>query len=264
MKRAVSFVLIAAALIFCCSCAGTGRTIDIVSADYPRLRKADAGECDKSYRFPVYPAEYFQKVKPGFGVRESNGKLAVEKFDHRYAQSSIIAMSYGYFVGMATHDEGWVCYYPYGCNISDIEPQTVAAEMCIGLIRVDDRHGYAITYDYFYEGLYHIYSLTLSENGIWSWQTEATTEDVICTYLYDKDEKCIYVITTSGVYVFLHSERKLTELKKSEILAYTGANSAVMLNGSLYCGSLTGIYEYDIAAGKEYWYPIDCKRYTDS
>ncbi len=38
MKRAVSFVLIAAALIFCCSCAGTGRTIDIVSADYPRLR----------------------------------------------------------------------------------------------------------------------------------------------------------------------------------------------------------------------------------
>lgn len=263
-KRTALLVLLTVILLMCSSCKSDKRTLEVTSYDYQGLKQFEAGEI-KARLIPWYSVDN-PYIDYSCYITVENGKLKVENYIPD-EESSIMWGNYGYFVGVNVFEEGWVCYYPYAWYWAEEvqEPQLVVGENCLGFIRLDKENGYVVTFERGYTScVAHLYSLEYSEaERKWVWNCEATIDDGINTYLFDPDEQCIYIFTNEGIECFSIKDKTLRTVKMSRILKqHIYANSAVKLNGKLYCGSPMGIYEYDIDTDEEFWYPMDYEKYV--
>ena len=263
-KSTAVLVLLAVILLMCSSCKSDKRTLEVTSYDYQGLKQFEAGEI-KARLIPWHSVDN-PYIDYSCYITVENGKLKVENHIPD-EESSIMWGNYGYFVGVNVFEEGWVCYYPYaGYWAEEVqEPQLVVGENCLGFIRLDKENGYVVTFERGYTScVAHLYSLEYSEaERKWVWNCEATIDDGINTYPFDPDEQCIYIFTNEGIECFSIKDKTLRTVKMSRILKqHIYANSAVKLNGKLYCGSPMGIYEYDIDTDEEFWYLMDYEKYV--
>jgi len=88
------------------------------------------------------------------------------------------------------------------------------------------------------------------------WQCTKITDLPGCpeVYDYDPDTGIIYVATTTSLLSVSVKERTCTKL--ADLSLYRRPNSVVRWNGKIYTGMLTGLVEYDPAAGDTKWYPL--------
>ena len=145
---------------------------------------------------------------------------------------------------------------------------------CCGFIQKDLDHGYVLTGRYessaytdkyimrFYRGTIH--ELTGDrKSGSWTWGEYASFDGFPKFFLYQPEDNSIYVATTQGIYLITDGGHVQT-IVDSDVSGAIRANSMVIFDGSIYCGSPAGIYRYDMEQNREAWYPMDYASHVET
>lgn len=78
--------------------------------------------------------------------------------------------------------------------------------------------------------------------------------------VYDKSAGVLYVVTAQGIAEVSGdgAVRMVHEFPTCNMVV----NSAVLLEGALYCGTGAGVYRFRIAEGDGIWYPMNYSKYV--
>ena len=68
------------------------------------------------------------------------------------------------------------------------------------------------------------------------------------------------ILTDENISV-MSNEHTVSVLTESDLLKKIRANSIVVMNQTVYCGSPMGVYRYNLQNQLETWFPIDPEKY---
>lgn len=245
------------------ACQFHSEKIKVHSLDYASLAYLEPGEFDADQSAVWYlPENPYREYACSVSV--SNGMLLISN-DSQERKTYLTQFDNGYFVGVDLGEfDGWVKYYPYYSTLPEAgEPKQVSDQNCRGIITKDRRNGYLLTGDTggtsgVYQG--SIYTLHYSEEEArWEWDLLETLDELPLAYSYDRERDMLYV-ATSGSVISVSGDNTVTVMVSSDLLKSIGANSVVFWEGSVWCGSPMGVYQYNIGEKKETWYPMDYQK----
>lgn len=255
LKTAVLCILIVCLMFPVAACGKKRRTIDVISTDYPGLTRLEKGVLS------IDTVKKYWDVEKRYNcfITEKNGAIVVENRDTYSCSSAMDTVSHGYFIGANTQSSGWVKW------IGDDEERLIASERCLGFILIGAGEGYAIT---------------LSEDGInrrtlvrhllfdydkweWTWDCVLQAEGSLHSYLYCKDDGCIFMSLDDGLYKFDLDGYELTLIKSwGDLADLWKPESIVKMNDKFFFGCQLGISEYIPAADEMYFYYVPYEKYV--
>jgi len=250
--------------LFGCDTEEASISLSVSSSDYHGLTKMQAGELDKEKAQAWHLDDNPYKEYSCF-VALNGDSLRITN-DSPPKDYHLFQGNYGYFVGIDLgHWDGWVRYYPYNSSQLEQQPLLVAQENCCGFLSVSPERGYVLTYDYFGDEAKRgkLYELQYSEvNQQWEWRVIVSFDHKPQALLADDATKCIFILTTEDILV-VSEDGSIGSVYTSSVLPYIDVNSIIKRDGSLYCGSSMGVYEYHTESQTENWYPMDYEEYVD-
>lgn len=242
--------------------------IEVTSQDYPMLTTMEVGAFDPDRVRDWYVAEDNPYKQYSCSVSVEDGKLEISNKRNDNTGVYLQQFNNGYFMGVDLGEfDGWVRYFPYYSNLYDLhpdiigEPVVVVQQPCFGFIQQDLDHGYVLTRglnadENVYYGMIYELNGYRGKGGSWTWSEYASFEGVPQSFLYNQEDNSIYVATTAGIYLITDGGHVQT-IVDSAVSGAIRANSMVLLDGSIYCGSSAGVYRYDMEKNLEAWYPME-------
>lgn len=265
MKRIVAVFF--SLLLLLSSCQNKEKTLLADSFGYNRPLELKAAEIDSEQIKNLVGTEFEEYL---CYVNESDGKLIISKFDE-IKESHIMAGNNGYFIGVDLGEfDGFIEYRSYHSAWSeDWDPpvkstsEKVIPENCRGFVKADNTYGYALTgYSHMFTDNGAIYKLTFPT------ASTAYTCIKICelssnprAYTYDKESETAYIATANELLSLSLKDDTVKELADLSHLSSLVGRSMVSIDGNIYIGMCTGIFEYDTKTNKTTWYPLDVEKH---
>ena len=261
MKFLKFLLLLCSILLLVSSCSHVEK-LEIFSNDYEGLSSLTAGTLNedtvKFWSSPDVPYD----VRNGYVSITKEG-VTLSRDDNSYS-SSVMQMNNGYFLGVNLGMDGWVRYFPYFSTYPEAgESKLVAPEPCCFFIQADRWNGYVCTLavDEEVNPIGKIYQLKYLEDGEqWDWKWIATVQGSPLAFFSEEQSSCIYIVTDENISV-MSNEHTVSVLTESDLLKKIRANSIVVMNQTVYCGSPMGVYRYNLQNQLETWFPIDPEKY---
>ena len=258
LKKVVLWILIVCLVIPVAACGKKRRTIDVISTDYPGLTCLEEGVLSFD------TVEKYREISERYTcfLTERNGYLVVENRDAYNYSSAMDTGPHGYFIGSNAHFNSWVKWFP--ANGDDGE-KLIANERCLGFILIRESEGYAITRPQDYEDrrTFVRHLLFDYDKSEWTWDCVLKTDGYLHSYLYCKEDGCIFMSLDDGFYKFDLDGYGLTLIKPWDNLSNNWKPSSIVkTDDKFYFGCRLGISEYIPVTDEMYLYYIPYEKYV--
>ena len=245
------------------SCTGTAvnKTLKVNSSIYPEINELSSAQVnEKELDRWCYADNPYGSYSVHVDIEKDALKLSVLKY-YQEPETHGVGVNYGFFVGADFGEFGG--YLKFYTDMKS-EPTVFSEDNCHGLVRVDNDLCYLLSGKVGMSNNLEsdIYKLSRPKNSS-EWQSEkvATISGSVNTYLYSKEDNCLYVSTQKALVKVSLADNKVTTLTNPSYWRDLLTNSMVELDGSLYIGAAMGVWEYEKESGDSYWYPIDYNTY---
>ena len=204
---------------------------------------------------PIWAYEQYPRVSTQVCIR--NQRLHVLNPRENFVFYDLVQFEHGYFYGcdLGSRPGGWIKFSAYG-YLPDRKDYIVLNERCRGIIRKTGDSGWLLT-EFLGEGgiVHHLYSFEYSDDTkAYELELLDGIEQPRAAY-YDETSGLLYVAAKGSIVTI--SESETTVLIESEILKELEVTSVAFLDGSVWCGMVVGLYQFDTQTLKETWYTLD-------
>lgn len=259
---AATYILLAVfTLLLLSACKGSDISdgtseISVRSDDYPGLTVMRAGtfDAEEYRRSSLSDHPYYAKR---CSVDKKDGQLIVNDGDDD-SPAAYLSVQNGYFVGVDRGEfGGWVRYFFDDGKEKD--EAVVFEDNYRGFIGADGERyqAFILTGG---DDSWQLFAVSAGGRYGVEWHETAHGSGYANCGVYDEARDIVYVVTTGGIFEIAGdgSVREVHEFASDRMLV----NSAVILDGSLYCGTNAGIYRFRISECDGYWYPMDHRKYS--
>lgn len=239
---------------------GSGNTpaeIAVMSYDYPGLTSMRPADFDaEEYRLSSFTDDPYYKYQCCVNIKD--GVLLISN-DATDSPASYFSASGGYFIGVDRGEfGGWVDHF--ADDAKEDARVRVSENNCRGFIETGDGSGRAFILTADYESWQVLLVSPVAGGCDVEWHEMSRGDGYAHCGVYDKSAGVLYVVTAQGIAEVSGdgAVRMVHEFPTCNMVV----NSAVLLEGELYCGTGAGVYRFRIAEGDGIWYPMNYSKYV--
>lgn len=252
-QKVLSYLITLMALLLLTSCAP--RATQKISVPY-------AGEC--TVRSQVMTLEDVKNRTTSdhyYAITVEEGTITASYFET--SNTCRLNLNNGYFLGIATHMDGWVRHFPYYSTMPEASESTLVlsegATACLaydattGLLFTDTSGGTVLHENGIPKNNYGAVYLANSDGTV---ERLAETPWPASACALDEDGRTAWFVAGHQIYR-IDENREVTEVMSDTRLFYLGACSLSVLDGKLYVGALGGFAVCDTQNGDLTWFPLE-------
>ena len=261
MKKRIAAVVLFAVLLTSCGSTVVNKTLTVNSSIYPEISELTSAQVDTDMLDKwCYADNPYGPYSVHVDIEKDTLKISVLKY-YNEPETHGIGVNYGFWLGADFGEFGGFLKF---CKTMEDEGTVFSEENCHGIVKVDNDLCYHLSG---YVGMSNnlestVYKLSRpKDSSVWQSERVATLSGSVQTYLYSKEDNCLYVSTQKSLVRISLTDNAVTTLIAPSYWRNLGTNSMAELDGSLYVGTCMGVWEYEKETGSSYWYPIDYEAY---